>query len=50
MAKTKGNQIPGMKCGDRILTDDIVKAEELNNAILQFATIDASSASVYNKF
>ena len=35
-----------MKCGDRILSDDIVKAEEFNNAFLQFATIDTSSASL----
>ena len=46
MGKTKSNQIPAMKCGDRILTDDIVKAEEFNNAFLQFATIDTSSASL----
>ena len=46
MGKTKGNQLPAMKCGDRILTDDIVKAEEFNNAFLQFATIDTSSASL----
>ena len=46
MRKTKSNQIPAMKCGDRILTDDIVKAEEFNNAFLQFATIDTSSASL----
>ena len=46
MGKTKSNQIPAMKCGDRILTDDIVKAEEFNNAFLQFAAIDTSSASL----
>ena len=40
------NQIPAMKCGDRVLTDDIVIAEEFNNAFLQFATIDTSSASL----
>ena len=32
--------------GDRIVTDDIVKAEEFNNAFLQFATIDTSNASL----
>ena len=46
MGKTEGNQIPTMKCGDRILTNDIVKAEEFNNAFLQFATIDTSRASL----
>ena len=46
MGKTKGDQIPAMKCGDRILTDDIVKAEEFNNAFLQCTTIDTSSASL----
>ena len=49
MDKTKSNQIPAMKCGHRILTDDIVKAEEYNNAFLQFATIDTSSASLPDK-
>ena len=46
MGKTKSNPIPAMKCGDGIVTDDIVKAEEFNNAFLQFATIDTSNASL----
>ena len=46
MGKKKCTCIPAMQCRDHILVENYEKAEEFNNAFLNFATIDTSNASL----